>query len=485
MNRIKRSWIFVALLGSVLWISGSAFAINLPFTGLNQDNPVQVRKPFTLRTSDADYDLLQNDTIRHAASHPGNFLYIPFSHADSLSLLLADSLIRAANQKKQLKKARQLAEGKISLGWFDLDYNKILGYNLYEGFKLGLGGETNKVLSSYFSVGATFSYGSKEQSLRHAEWINLYPKGTPDLRFFLGYKAINMEFGGGEFLEPKSLFNPDNYINLLVKNMFLTSRYSSGFEFRPVHSLNVYLFGDLSKNTNRGDTPFLLEHPFNQVNLTRAGIQVRYAPGIKIPGESEQLKKIGRPGADFYLTVIQGLSIFKGNFSYTRAEFKTKFNLPCSAFGTTTIMVRGGTISASAPVFELFNGYGSFSGTFSLAAPYSFSTMHQNEFLATRYGAIHLRHNFSTWIFAQNSKIRPALIFAQNIGFGMLDAGYSNQLSLRDYKEGFYESGVEVNNLISIGYLSLGAGVYYRYGPYRYSAVADNFGFKLGVYFKF
>lgn len=472
------------LWGSVLLISASTFAINLPFTGLNKDNPVPVWRPVTPRTPDGDRDLLRNDTIRHAPSHPGSFLYIPFSHADSLSLLLADSLIRAANDQKQLKKARQLAEGKISLGWFDLDYNKILGYNIYEGFKLGLGGETNNLLNSYFSVGATFSYGLKEQSLRHAEWINLYPKGSPDLRFFLGYKAINLEFGGSEFLELKSLFNPDNYINLLVKNMFLTSRYSSGFEFSPANSLNVYLFWDFSKNTNSKDTPFLLEHPFNQMNLTRAGIQLRYAPGIKILGESEQFKKIGGPGPDFYLTVIQGLSIFKGNFSYTKAEFKTKFNLPFSAIGTTTIMVRGGAISASAPVFELFNGYGSFSGTFSLEAPYSFSTMHQNEFSATKYAAIHLRHNFSTWIFAQNIKIRPALIFAQNIGFGKLDAGYTNYLSLRDYKKGFYESGVEVNNLIRIGYLSLGAGVYYRYGHYRLNTVADNFGFKLGVYFK-
>jgi len=141
-------------------------------------------------------------------------------------------------------------------------------------------------------------------------------------------------------------------------------------------------------------------------------------------------------------------------------------------------------MSSKSPVFELFNGNGSFAGTFSLAASYSFGTMQLNEFAATSYAAIHLRHNFSTWLFPEKFKIRPELIFAQNTGIGILNRQYSPRLTMKDYRKGFYESGMEVNNLLRLGYLSFGAGVYYRYGPYQFSAMPQNFAYKFGAYLK-
>ena len=182
--------------------------------------------------------------------------------------------------------------------------------------------------------------------------------------------------------------------------------------------------------------------------------------------------------------MVQGLGTLNSEYQYTRIEFKGKFDMPFSKLGTTTILLLGGLMTNDAPLIEYFNGYGSLAGNFSLSAPYSFSTMQLNEFAATSFAALHLRHDFNQWMFPENYKTKPAIVFAQNIGYGRLDEKYKDQFHFKDYSKGFYESGIEVNNLLRVGYISWGAGIYYRYGPYRLNAVHENFAYKFGFLIK-
>jgi len=414
----------------------------------------------------------------------GNYGYRPINQNDSLLQLRADSAIMAENRNQQTKLIRFITEGKIPLRYFNIDYNRIFGYNIYEGLKLGIGGETNRLLSKHFTVGGYISYGHKDRAVRNGEWINFYPSRSTDLRIQVAYKDVNMELGEPEFLETKTLLNPESYRYLLIKNMYVTKRYSAGIESRPFKALNYYLFGDLSENHSPQNTPYLRDHPFIPISLARTGLQIRYTPGIVLQMEDGRQKEMNIPKSDYYLTIIQGLSILSGEYHYTKAEFKGKFNLPSSGLGTTTIVFRGGAMSQEAPIIELFNGYGSFAGVFSLSAPYSFATMQLNEFSTANYTAVHLRHDFSTWLFPETSQKKPAFIFAQNIGCGQLNNQQLIKYNLKDYRKGFYESGFEVNNLLRMNYLSWGVGIYYRYGPYQFSSTHENFAYKFGFFFK-
>ena len=395
-----------------------------------------------------------------------------------------DSAVMAYLQNRQLKMIRMLAEGKVSLGSVDLNYNRFFGYNLYEGVKLGLEAESNHELSKYYSIGGYFSYGFKDQSIRHGEWINIYPSGSLKFRIHLEYKDRNVEYGEPEFLENQSLLNPESYRNLLIKNMYSTKRFTTGIEYRTSNELDFFLFTDQSESGARNNSPFLLAHPFGPISLARTGLQIGYSPIRKFQTKDGQPKGNTSSSADFYLTIIQGIAAFDNSFQYTKIEFKGKFDLPFSRMGTSTILFRAGLMTNDAPLIEYFNGYGSFAGNFSLSAPYSFATMQLNEFATTSFVAAYLRHDFSRWMFPENYKTKPALIFAQNIGFGTLDERYKDQFHFKDYRNGYYESGIEINNLLRVGYISWGAGIYYRYGPYRLNAVHDNFAYKFGFLIK-
>ena len=347
-----------------------------------------------------------------------------------------------------------------------------------------MGGETNRLLSKHFTLGGYFSYGLKDRSFRNGEWINFYPSKETDLRIQLSYKDVNMELGEPEFLETKTLLNPESYRYLLIKNMYATKRYCFAVEYRPFKELNSYIFTDRSENYSRQTTLFLIQHPFNPINLTRTGIQLRYTPGIVLEMEDGRKKEMNVPMTDYYLTIIQGLTALSGEYHYTKIEFKGKFKLPYLGFGTSTMVLRGGIMSQNAPVIEFFNSYGSYAESVSLSAPYSFATMRLNEFAAGNYTAIHFRNDFSTWLFPETFQKQPAFIFAQNVGFGLLNDQKETQYNLKDYRKGFYESGFEVNNLLRMAYLSWGVGIYYRYGPYHFSSMHENFAYKIGFFFK-
>ena len=397
-----------------------------------------------------------------------------------IATLLTDSAFKADQMNKQLKMIRLLAEGKLNFGYFDLNYDKLFDYNLFEGLKLGLEGESNLRLSSFFTIGGFIGYGLHDQSIRHGEWVNIYPLGKTRFRIYLGYKDRNVEYGESEFLETQSLINPENYRNLLITNMYATKRVTAGIEFRPFDKFNLFLFTDQSDNRGRTASVFYNLHPFDPVRLTRSGVKINFSPGRIFNEEDGHLDEVSHSKSDFFITFIQGFSVLGNQDPYAKIEFKGKLELPDSWTGTSTIMFRGGYMTENAPLIEYFNGNGSYAGDFTMMAPYSFSTMKQNEFAAQWFWALYLRHNFSKLFFPENFKKRPEIVFAQNVGAGRLDDAFKTQYLVEDYRKGFFESGLELNNLLRMGYISLGTGIYYRYGPYRLNAVHDNFAYKFG-----
>ena len=52
-------------------------------------------------------------------------------------------------------------------------------------------------------------------------------------------------------------------------------------------------------------------------------------------------------------------------------------------------------------------------------------------------------------------------------------------------EKGFFESGFIINGLLATPYTKIGAGVFYRYGPYAFDRVWDNFAFKWCATFSF
>jgi hypothetical protein len=413
-----------------------------------------------------------------------NFRYIPLTPKDSSTYQYLDSLGSKIRLNQKVKLLHYLSLGTIPIGVFSINYTYLFGYTINEGYKIGPGIETNRKLSKYFAAGAYMIYSTRDGIFRHGEWFRIYPTGYPDFTIQLGYRDMKKEFGQTELLEVYDIFEPEYFRSLLVQNMYHTKCYTASVEFRPVEPLNLKVFADKATNLDNayGDVKMAGWAPFQ---LTRLGLQVRYSPGISFLNDTEMLMQSSPPKADLYLTVIQGIKELDSQFQFTKIEIKDKFHIRLSAMGTTTIMVRGGKIFNTAPPTEWFHGNGSYSGAFTILAPFSFATMRLNEFSADQYASLHIRHSFGTGYIPSSYWIRPELVLAQNMGVGSLQQRFTDATGASDFRKGFYESGIELNRILASSTVGLGFGTYYRYGAYKFSNNNLNFAYKFTLSFKF
>ena len=106
--------------------------------------------------------------------------------------------------------------------------------------------------------------------------------------------------------------------------------------------------------------------------------------------------------------------------------------------------------------------------------------MHPDEFFCDRFAVLYFSHNFRN-LLLDFKKFHPELIFITNIVWGDLSQG--NNYNLKDLSKGYYESGLIIDKIINTSFTKLGLGIFYRYGPYSFDKVFDNFSFKLSIGF--
>lgn len=375
--------------------------------------------------------------------------------------------------KNEIEKLERRFETKKPVGFVDINLEHLIGYNNYEGIKPGFGIETNNKLSNYFSIGGYITYGLKDKNIRHGEWINLFPSGNDKLRLHFGYRDQNMEIGGHKLLGENGFKSDDFFRSLYISDMYVTRRYSAGVEINVYKPIRVYFLFDKSENELRGnyEEDNMPDNNFSY-NLSRAGFRLRYEPAVR---------------SLWHLNFYHGLTLGNSDYDFTKIEFTGKVDLFSSKPGKGIIKLRTGKIWGNVPLPELFNGNGSYSTKFTFLSPFSFATMRMNEFMADMFASIHIRYIVAKLVFSERSAFRPEILVAHNMGTGILGDNFNAPPNIEpnDFSNGFYESGLELNNLIPYSVVNYGIGVYYRYGPYSFDNSKDNFAIKLGILFNF
>lgn len=409
---------------------------------------------------------------------------IPLSAKDSSTYHLIDSLGKANKFDRKIEQLEILLGGKFPLGPVNIDYSQLVGYSNYEGLKVGMGVETNRYFSRYFSVGGfvTHTFGSRQ--LRHGEWFNIYPTGYRDFSLYFGYRDENLESGGSYFFSSGNVQGGSMMRELLVDEMYFSQHFTGGISFRPLPEVRINLLLDRSDNQFEKKVENEVSEYIGNYKLTKAGIQLRYAPGETTLRTPTRLYELTSSRSVWFLNYYKGLNWFDSDYHFGKLEISGRERFRFTPNSTTNISVRAAKIWGDAPYPERFNGNGGFTTSFNILAPYSFATMRMNEFTTDQYASIYIRHNMGQLLSTRNGGFQPELLLAHNMGIGKLDADHSvGGLPLKDYPKGYFESGVEINNLLPLGFVRFGFGVYRRYGAYRLPESSDNWAYKLGIFF--
>jgi hypothetical protein len=150
--------------------------------------------------------------------------------------------------------------------------------------------------------------------------------------------------------------------------------------------------------------------------------------------------------------------------------------------GVSKIRFDAGFVDRPLPYGLLFTGEGSHDKNWAIFVPNYFQTMRKYEFLSDQYANVFLSHNFGS-LFLRIKKFRPHFTLHHNMGLGRLSNPDYQNIEFQTKEKGFFESGLQIDNILRLNYLGtmyigFGAGVYYRYGDYAFDKPADNFVFK-------
>ena len=405
------------------------------------------------------------------------------SQKESTTYRIIDSIGKKIKFDKIMSFIDIIQTQRIPIGKFDLDLTKIMAYNSYEKYRLGMGIYTNDKVSRYFSIGGYYGYGFGDHRSKYGGSLDIKPVPNSFFSFGASYSNDVYEFGGTRFALESFVPYSDQIRYLGINDMYTSTNKSGYLRFSlPIH---VQIQGSLSQNlVHTNDNYNYMSHdhiPGSNYNFTEAQLGIRYAYKetiMKMPGS--QMTMPYSKGPVVYFQYSHGLKNIGGDYSYDKLDLKINKKFILSTIGYANVQVSSGSIiNRAVPLFKEYNAPAKYWMDYPLASENSFETMRINEFFDSRFLYVFYKQTLA-WHPYKNEYSAPTFSFREDIGFGQLDnAALNSGLSIKTMNKGYYESGFQVDNVLISKYYGFGIGFFYRYGPYSLEGFKNNFAFKV------
>ena len=356
-----------------------------------------------------------------------------------------------------------LKDGSIPWGKFNIGLSDLISYNIGNKLYLGLGLSTNERLSKYLKVGGYFGYWFGPKHANYGGNFEIKFNRKHDFGINLSIDHKYNTFGDYGFMNnPANPLNENNYKYIYIKWTTLNTTAAAELSTRFAKICKGFVTFSLSDK----------QWADEMYRITALDFKVRIAPGERYMLTPKGLVTV-QPGKPvIWLSYQKGLKgILDCPYNFDKIQAQLTYSFLTRYLGKTTLTLQAGYVFGDVPVFENFNIYANNTG-FALYSTESFATMQINEFICDRFALLFFTHNFGK--FFKTKYFSPEFIFATNVGWG--NPGM---------KDGFYESGLVLDNMLKIGVSKFGLGVYYRYGANSYDNVADNFAYKLKLAISF
>lgn len=450
-------------------------------------NPEMVRREFNHLDVEVDKNATERDE-----QFWNEYRVDSLTAKDRKTYQVIDSIGKEANLDKKAKTFQTVLSGRIPWKIIDFDLNRIIGYNTYEGFILGLGIHTNDKLSRWFKVGGFYQYSFAIITSKYGGDIGFLLNQRNDVKIQGGYFYDLIESGGVRFFDDYESILSGNFRPLLLKKLDRTENINFSLTFR---AKKYWLFSlGFSRSFKKSTTNDFIRYQGdatmvdNEFRFTEVSVGLKWAHGEKFIQTVLNKISLGTNFPIVWLQYTRGLeNVLDGQFDYNRVDLKVKKTFKLKYLGKLTFQVSGGYVDRPVPATNLYYGPGSYR-VFTLFAPNSFTTMRMNEFLSDKYASLFIYHDFGYLLFKGKKWFHPEFAIAQNIGFGWLDhpEHYTESPgSERPMDLGYYESGLLINNLINLGLYKVGVGTFYRWGPYSLDKTGDNFSYMVSLVFPF
>jgi len=419
------------------------------------------------KTNPVFFNIIANDTLDNRSQNTYQTL---------------DSLVTATKIERKIYFGKKVINGQIPFGFVDVRARDLFKFNNYEGFRLGLGLQTNDRLSPYFKLFGYGAYGTKDgvfksqfgNSFRLSKNTDTWISGsfTDDITEFadLTLLADNKRF---KLLDPRP-FNLSTFYNHQSYEVTFESKFISKIETT------------LKINRSRIDPLFNYDFntpnkTYNVYNLTLATLSLEWSPNSKFLQAPQEILEVEKGFPKLILQVSHAIpNVLSDNIEFTKIDTRIYQEKKHLSGQKTTFLLQGGISLGNTPLSHLYSvapnnlDREAILSRITFANKTSFETMYFNEFYSDRYSLFQLKHYFNKLQISKS--IKPILVLGSKVAFG----GFSHQenhqgIEFKTMEKGFYESGLELQNIFK----GFGLSTYYRYGPYQLPKFDQNVAIKL------
>ena len=362
-------------------------------------------------------------------------------------------------------------ESTLSLGPVDWDLGYTLRLSGLRGWFFGLSFTTNDRFSRYIRLKAFGGYWTQLRDFDYGfegKWL-IDRQRQMELGARYSHKSTAIgEFNG--FDEGESLLSENAYRYTFYENVMTRGNNREAFfNTRFARHFKAFLtFGSYQKDYYLAPYDLL-----PTAHFTNAEVKLRFAYKEKFVSTTKGIQSLGTDYPVVWLSYQHSFKdVLGGEYDFDRVKFQVGKDFQTRYRGKSSVLLQAGYASQGCPTQETFDLLGSYE-LVGLYSPGSFATMSESEFFCNRFAALFLWHDFQgTLLPIDNPWFKPQLTIATALGWGA-----------PTLTQGYYESGIVVKGLLCMPMVNMGAGVFYRYGPYAHPKTFDNFAFKYSITF--
>jgi len=375
---------------------------------------------------------------------------------------------------------KQLGQGFLPSKLFNLDLKYLIKYNQYEGFRTGLGGETNETLSEKFRLNGYLVYGFVDKEFKYSSGAGF--RVNKKHNSWINYSFTNdlTETGSTKFILDKRLFTffEPRLLNIDLFHKHQTHLFSFEYEINK-KILTEVEFSVSNIDPTYGYTFLINNNIFDTFETSKAKIALQWMPFSKQKKEDSKETKNGYPQFTFQYTKSLK-NILGSDFNFSKLDFRTvhKINYK-NKEALSVITLTAGIANGNTPLTDLYHAYPNnirketVLQRFTVAGINSFETMYFNEFFSDKFTTITARHYFRPFHIAK--RFNPQLVLINRLAIGDVNnIERHDGVTFDSLEKGYTEFGLELNKLL----FGFGLSTTYRYGAYHLANEEDNIAIK-------
>lgn len=397
-----------------------------------------------------------------------------------------DSLAEEVNFDRILNVLDVLLEGKVPLGYVNLDLRRLYRYNFFERHRIGLGLETSKKLMKPLTIGGYFAYGTGDRDWKYGGFMHFHLWRKKQMRLELLYQQDVIERGGQVFQAANSVWlSPDSYRNLYISSMERQRLAEVAFRTDIRANLSVRLSQNYQRIQFSDSYRFMpaTGELIDEMDIAEAAIDLEWNifARYKVFGDRKVPNSLKYP--KFRLKVAHGWQgLAESSLDYWRFNASIQQQVRLGRLISVQWKVNASQTVGDVPLFLTHVGDGT-RVNWNISTPGSFETMPRAHFYSTSQLSTFARIRFKAFRTPFDFS-KPQISLHHAWGIGEFNNRTLHNVNINTLDKGYGEFGIILDGIWVQQFSGFGLGVFYNYSPEFTSATwTDNIVPKLSLSF--